>query len=65
MPVEATEQVGPVLIWRKELRADSGGAGQGWVEGAQALAVIAAIGNAALKRMVPGVSDAQSPDSSS
>lgn len=28
MPVEATEQVGPVIIWRKELRADSGGAGQ-------------------------------------
>ena len=28
MPVEATEQVGPVIIWRKELRCDSGGAGQ-------------------------------------
>ncbi|MBX2886205.1 MAG: hydantoinase B/oxoprolinase family protein [Granulosicoccus sp.] len=28
MPVEATEQVGPVIIWRKELRPDSGGAGQ-------------------------------------
>ncbi|NDA07833.1 MAG: hydantoinase B/oxoprolinase family protein [Alphaproteobacteria bacterium] len=28
MPVEATENVGPVLIWRKELRADSGGAGK-------------------------------------
>ena len=28
MPVEATEQVGPVIIWRKELRADSGGAGR-------------------------------------
>jgi len=28
MPVEATENVGPVLIWRKELRPDSGGAGQ-------------------------------------
>ena len=28
MPVEATEQVGPVLIWRKELRPDSGGAGR-------------------------------------
>lgn len=28
MPVEATEQVGPVVIWRKELRADSGGAGR-------------------------------------
>ena len=28
MPVEATEQVGPVLIWRKELRPDSGGHGQ-------------------------------------
>ena len=28
MPVEATEQVGPVIIWRKELRADSGGAGE-------------------------------------
>ena len=27
MPVEATEQVGPVIIWRKELRPDSGGAG--------------------------------------
>ena len=28
MPVEATEQVGPVIVWRKELRADSGGAGR-------------------------------------
>lgn len=28
MPVEATEQVGPVIFWRKELRPDSGGAGQ-------------------------------------
>ena len=28
MPVEATEHVGPVIIWRKELRPDSGGAGQ-------------------------------------
>ncbi len=28
MPVEATEQVGPVVVWRKELRADSGGAGK-------------------------------------
>jgi N-methylhydantoinase B len=28
MPVEATEQVGPVIIWRKELRTGSGGAGQ-------------------------------------
>ncbi len=28
MPVEATEQVGPILIWRKELRPDSGGAGK-------------------------------------
>lgn len=27
MPVEATEQVGPVVVWRKELRADSGGVG--------------------------------------
>ena len=27
MPVEATEQVGPVIIWRKELRPDSGGIG--------------------------------------
>jgi N-methylhydantoinase B len=27
MPVEATEQVGPVIVWRKELRPDSGGAG--------------------------------------
>ncbi len=27
MPVEATENTGPVLIWRKELRPDSGGAG--------------------------------------
>ena len=27
MPVEATEQTGPVIIWRKELRSDSGGAG--------------------------------------
>ena len=28
MPVEATENVGPVIIWRKELRPDSGGAGK-------------------------------------
>ncbi|MEO0327292.1 MAG: hydantoinase B/oxoprolinase family protein [Pseudomonadota bacterium] len=28
MPVEATEHTGPVIIWRKELRVDSGGAGQ-------------------------------------
>lgn len=28
MPVEATEQVGPVIIWRKELRPSSGGAGK-------------------------------------
>ena len=28
MPVEATEHVGLVIIWRKELRPDSGGAGQ-------------------------------------
>ena len=28
MPVEATEQVGPVVIWRKELRPGSGGAGR-------------------------------------
>jgi N-methylhydantoinase B len=27
MPVEATEQVGPLVIWRKELRPGSGGAG--------------------------------------
>jgi N-methylhydantoinase B len=28
MPVEATEQVGPVIVWRKELRPGSGGAGE-------------------------------------
>jgi len=28
MPVEATEHTGPVIIWRKELRPDSGGAGR-------------------------------------
>lgn len=28
MPVEATEHTGPVIIWRKELRSDSGGAGE-------------------------------------
>lgn len=27
MPIEATEQTGPIVIWRKELRPDSGGAG--------------------------------------
>lgn len=27
MPIEATEHAGPVIIWRKELRSDSGGAG--------------------------------------
>ena len=28
MPVEATEHTGPVVVWRKELRPDSGGDGQ-------------------------------------
>jgi N-methylhydantoinase B len=28
MPVEATEHTGPVIIWRKELRPDSGGTGK-------------------------------------
>ena len=28
MPVEATEHTGPVIIWRKELRPNSGGAGK-------------------------------------
>jgi len=28
MPVEATEQCGPIIVWRKELRPDSGGDGQ-------------------------------------
>jgi len=28
MPIEATEHTGPVIIWRKELRVDSGGAGK-------------------------------------
>lgn len=28
MPVEATEHAGPVVIWRKELRPDSGGVGE-------------------------------------
>lgn len=28
MPIEATEHVGPVIIWRKELRPDSGGTGK-------------------------------------
>ena len=28
MPVEATENSGPVIIWRKELRPDSGGSGK-------------------------------------
>ena len=28
MPVEATEQTGPIVIWRKELRPDSGGDGE-------------------------------------
>jgi N-methylhydantoinase B len=28
MPVEATEHAGPVIIWRKELRPDSGGPGK-------------------------------------
>ena len=28
MPIEATENAGPVIIWRKELAQDSGGAGQ-------------------------------------
>ncbi|MEO0830538.1 MAG: hydantoinase B/oxoprolinase family protein [Pseudomonadota bacterium] len=27
MPIEATEHTGPLVIWRKELRPDSGGAG--------------------------------------
>ena len=28
MPVEATEHTGPIVIWRKELRPDSGGDGE-------------------------------------
>lgn len=28
MPVEATEHTGPITVWRKELRPDSGGEGQ-------------------------------------
>jgi len=28
MPVEATENVAPVIFWRKELKPDSGGAGR-------------------------------------
>ena len=28
MPIEATEHTGPIIIWRKELRPDSGGAGE-------------------------------------
>jgi N-methylhydantoinase B len=28
MPVEATENTGPIIIWRKELRPDSGGVGE-------------------------------------
>jgi N-methylhydantoinase B len=28
MPVEITEAASPIVIWRKELRADSGGAGE-------------------------------------
>ena len=28
MPIEATEQTGPIVVWRKELRPDSGGAGE-------------------------------------
>ncbi len=28
MSVEATEQIGPIIIWRKEIRPDSGGAGR-------------------------------------
>jgi N-methylhydantoinase B len=28
MPVEATENVAPIVVWRKELRPDSGGAGR-------------------------------------
>ena len=28
MPIEATESVGPVIVWRKELRPGSGGAGR-------------------------------------
>lgn len=28
MPIEATEHTGPIVIWRKELRPDSGGGGE-------------------------------------
>jgi len=28
MPIEATEHTGPIVVWRKELRPDSGGAGE-------------------------------------
>jgi N-methylhydantoinase B len=46
MPVEATEHVGPVIIWRKELRPDSGGAGE-WRGGlGQSIEISAADGYA-------------------
>ena len=28
MSAEATEQVGPIIVWRKEIRENSGGAGK-------------------------------------
>ncbi|NNE22723.1 MAG: hydantoinase B/oxoprolinase family protein [Rhizobiales bacterium] len=28
MPIEATEHTGPIIVWRKELRPDSGGVGE-------------------------------------
>jgi len=45
MPVEATEQVAPIVIWRKELRPDSGGAGT-WRGGLGQVMEIAAEGDA-------------------
>ncbi len=45
MPIEATEHTGPVVIWRKELRPDSGGAGEHRGGLGQYMEVGAAAGN--------------------
>jgi N-methylhydantoinase B len=46
MPVEATEQVGPVIVWRKELRPGSGGAGERRGGLGQTIEIAAADGHA-------------------
>ena len=46
VPVEATEQISPTVVWRKEYRTDSGGAGA-WRGGLGQIMTFGALGTAA------------------